>query len=70
LPSHAISDRCANAECLGRPSRRGRPATLQRIEQSEGVVKENFATVLKIQNALEQAGIHFTDDAKSASVCK
>jgi hypothetical protein len=26
------------------------------------VVKGNFATVLKIQNALEQAGIHFTDD--------
>ena len=45
-------------------------ATLQRIEQSEGVVKGNFATVLKIQNALEQAGIRFTDDAKSASVCK
>jgi transcriptional regulator with XRE-family HTH domain len=37
-------------------------ATLQRIEQSEGVVKGNFATVLKIQNAREQAGIHFTDD--------
>ena len=37
-------------------------ATLQRIEQSEGVVKGNFATVLKIQNALEQAGVHFTDD--------
>ena len=37
-------------------------ATLQRIEQSEGVVKGNFATVLKIQNALEQAGIHFTND--------
>jgi len=52
--------------------RRGRPATLQRIEQREGVVKGNFATVLKIQNALEQAGIHFTDDeaAKSVSVCK
>jgi transcriptional regulator with XRE-family HTH domain len=37
-------------------------ATLQRIEQNEGVVKGNFATVLKIQNALERAGIHFTDD--------
>ena len=37
-------------------------ATLQRIEQSEGVVKGNFATVVKIQNALEQAGIHFSDD--------
>jgi transcriptional regulator with XRE-family HTH domain len=37
-------------------------ATLQRIEQSDGVVKGKFATVLKIQNALEQAGIQFTDD--------
>jgi transcriptional regulator with XRE-family HTH domain len=37
-------------------------ATLQRIEQSKGVVTGNFATVLKIQNTLEQAGIHFTDD--------
>jgi transcriptional regulator with XRE-family HTH domain len=37
-------------------------ATLQRIEQSEGVVKGKFATVLKIQNALEQAGIRFIDD--------
>jgi hypothetical protein len=26
------------------------------------VVKGNFATVLKIQKVLEQAGIHFTDD--------
>ena len=37
-------------------------ATLQRIEQSEGMMKGNFATVLKIQNALEKAGIHFTND--------
>jgi len=37
-------------------------ATLQRIEQSEGVVKGKFATALKIQNALEQAGIRFIDD--------
>jgi transcriptional regulator with XRE-family HTH domain len=37
-------------------------ATLQRIEQSEGVLKGKFATVFKIQKALEQAGIHFTDD--------
>ena len=34
---------------------------LQRIEQNEGVVKGNFSTVLKIQRALEEAGIHFTD---------
>jgi transcriptional regulator with XRE-family HTH domain len=37
-------------------------ATLQRIEQNEGVVRGNFSTVLKIQKALEQAGVHFTDD--------
>ena len=36
--------------------------TLQRIEQNEGVVKGNFSTVLKLQKALEHAGIHFTDD--------
>ena len=37
-------------------------ATLQRIEQTEGIVKGNFSTVLKIQKALEQAGIHFMED--------
>lgn len=37
-------------------------ATLQRIEQNDGVVKGNFSTILKIQEALEQAGIRFTDD--------
>jgi transcriptional regulator with XRE-family HTH domain len=37
-------------------------ATLQRIEQSEGVVKGNFSTVVKIQKALEHAGIKFVDD--------
>jgi transcriptional regulator with XRE-family HTH domain len=36
--------------------------TLQRIEQNQGIVKGNFSTVLKIQKALEQAGILFTDD--------
>jgi predicted transcriptional regulator len=36
-------------------------ATLQRIEQNDGVVKGNFSTILKIQRALEQAGIVFTD---------
>jgi hypothetical protein len=40
----------------------GGMATLQRIEQNEGVVKGNFSTILKIQKVLEQAGIHFTDD--------
>ena len=37
-------------------------ATLGRIEQAEGIVKGNFSTVLKIQKALEDSGIHFTDD--------
>jgi transcriptional regulator with XRE-family HTH domain len=36
-------------------------ATLQRIEQNDGVVKGNFSTILKIQKALERAGIVFTD---------
>jgi transcriptional regulator with XRE-family HTH domain len=36
-------------------------ATLQRIEQTEGVVKGNFSTILKIQKALEEAGIRFID---------
>ena len=33
--------------------------TLQRIEQNEGVVKGNFSMALKIQKALEKAGIRF-----------
>jgi ribosome-binding protein aMBF1 (putative translation factor) len=37
-------------------------ATLQRIEQYDGIVKGNFSTVLKIQKALEEAGIRFTED--------
>jgi transcriptional regulator with XRE-family HTH domain len=38
------------------------PATLQRIEQGDGIVKGNFSTITKIQKALEEAGIHFTED--------
>jgi transcriptional regulator with XRE-family HTH domain len=37
-------------------------ATLQRIEQNKGILKGNFSTILKIQKALEQAGIHFIED--------
>jgi transcriptional regulator with XRE-family HTH domain len=37
-------------------------ATIRRIEQAEGLVKGNFSTIMKIQRALEQAGIHFTED--------
>jgi transcriptional regulator with XRE-family HTH domain len=43
-------------------------ATLQRIEQSEGVVKGNFTTVVKIQKALENAGISFSDDGGEIGV--
>jgi predicted transcriptional regulator len=39
-------------------------ATLRRIEQNEGIVKGNFSTIIKIQRALEQAGIHFTEDVR------
>ena len=37
-------------------------ATLQRIEQNEGVLKGNFSTILKIQRAFEKAGIHFIEE--------
>ena len=37
-------------------------ATLQRIERDGGIEKGKFSTVIKIQKALEQAGIHFTED--------
>jgi transcriptional regulator with XRE-family HTH domain len=37
-------------------------ATLQRIEQTDGLVQANFSTVLKIQGALEKAGIEFIDE--------
>ena len=36
-------------------------ATIQRIEKSEGPASGNYSTVLKIQAALERAGIEFTD---------
>jgi len=36
-------------------------ATLQRIEQRDGLVQGNFSTVLKIQGALERAGIQFIE---------
>lgn len=37
-------------------------ATLQRIEQRDGLVQGHFSTVLSIQNALERAGIRFSDE--------
>jgi len=43
-------------------------ATLQRIEQREGLVQGNFSTVLKIQAALEQAGIAFSDDDEAGGI--
>jgi transcriptional regulator with XRE-family HTH domain len=43
-------------------------ATLQRIEQNEGVVKGNFSTVLKIQKVLEESGIRFSDEGGEIGV--
>jgi transcriptional regulator with XRE-family HTH domain len=43
-------------------------ATLQRIEQTDGLVQANFSTVLKIQGALEKAGIEFTDEDEFVGV--
>ena len=37
-------------------------ATIQRIEKSDGPVSGNYGTVLRIQAALEKAGIQFTND--------
>ena len=38
-------------------------ATVARIEQGQGVVQGNFSTIVKIQQALERAGITFIDEA-------
>jgi hypothetical protein len=43
-------------------------AVFRPLSELKGVVKGNFSTVLKIQNALEQAGIHFTDEAGEIGV--
>ena len=43
-------------------------ATLQRIEQSAGVVRGNFSTAVKIQKALERAGIHFSDEEEAGGI--
>ena len=43
-------------------------ATVQRIEQSPGMVRGNFSTVVKIQQALEQAGIRFIDNDESDGI--
>ena len=37
-------------------------ATIARIEQGEGMVQGHFATIMKIQAALERQGIRFTSD--------
>jgi transcriptional regulator with XRE-family HTH domain len=41
-------------------------ATVARIEQGKGVVQGNFSTIVKIQQALERAGISFIDEAAGA----
>ena len=43
-------------------------ATLQRIEQREGLIQGHFSTVLKIQQALERAGVAFFDEDDSGGI--
>lgn len=43
-------------------------ATLQRIEQRDGLIQANFSTVMKIEKALKSAGIRFIDEAGSTGV--
>jgi transcriptional regulator with XRE-family HTH domain len=45
-------------------------ATLQRIERSEGPVTGNARTVWKLQNALERAGVCFTEEAAMIGVSR
>lgn len=37
-------------------------ATLARIEQREGLARGNVSTIVRIQEALEKAGIRFLED--------
>ena len=43
-------------------------ATIQRIEKSDGPVMGNVSTQLKIQQALERAGIRFIDADASGGI--
>jgi hypothetical protein len=40
-------------------------ATIQRIEQAGGIAMANMSTLLRLQQALENAGIHFIDTEPS-----
>jgi transcriptional regulator with XRE-family HTH domain len=46
---------------LARASKTGL-ATIARIEQMEGLAQGHVATIMRIQNALERAGIRFIGD--------
>jgi transcriptional regulator with XRE-family HTH domain len=37
-------------------------ATLQRLERGQGVLAAHVSTVVKLQNALEKAGVRFFDE--------
>jgi transcriptional regulator with XRE-family HTH domain len=43
-------------------------ATVQRLEKAQGIAIGNYATVLRIQAALEQAGIRFIEDDDSGGI--
>lgn len=43
-------------------------ATVQRLEQANGVASGSYATVLRIQTALERAGIRFIEEDESGGI--
>ena len=43
-------------------------ATVQRIEKGSGTASGNYLTVLKLQSALEKAGIHFIEADESGGI--
>jgi transcriptional regulator with XRE-family HTH domain len=44
------------------------PATIRRIEILRGPIKGNISTQMKIEQALERAGIHFIDADASGGI--
>jgi predicted transcriptional regulator len=44
-------------------------ATIARIEQGEGPAQGHVSTIIRIQEALERAGIHFTEEGGVFGVC-
>ena len=43
-------------------------ATIARIEQGQGAVQGNVSTIIRIQDALERAGIRFLDNEAGGGI--